>query len=108
MFARSSSIARTTSRGSAGPTPTAWLDEQVLLEPAGVGRRDEGGRQVAEARRDPVDDLAGGHEALDDRARLVHPGPGMDVEVAARAAPRDGLDVGDRQVGAGQDDVAGP
>jgi hypothetical protein len=42
--------------------------EQVLLELAGVGRRDMGARQVAEPGRDPVDHLARRHEALDDRA----------------------------------------
>ena len=87
VFARRSSIARTTSRGKRRAHAHRVADEQVLLELAGVGRRDVGGRQVAEPGRDPVDDLAGRDEALDDGARLVHPGPGVDVE-RATAPPR--------------------
>ena len=82
--------------------------EQVLLEAAGVGRRDEGRGEVAEAGRDPVDDLAGRDEALDDGAGLCHPLAGVDVEDGPGAAAGDRLDVGDGQVGAGEDDLAGP
>ena len=107
VFARSRSIARTTSRGRARPNADGVAGEEVLLQPAGVGRRDERRRQVAEAGRDPVHDLAGGNEALDDGAGLRHPRAGVDVEAARGPATRDRLDVGDGQVGAREDDLAG-
>ncbi len=77
--------------------------EQVLLEHRGVGGRDERCREIAEAGRDPVHDLTRGDEAFDDPAGLEHALPGMDVEPDRRGPAGDGLDVGDGQVGTGQD-----
>ena len=104
MFARSRSIARTTSRGNGRPDPGGVAHQEVLLEPAGVGRRDDGRRQGAEPGRHAVDDRALGDERFDDVARLLHPLAGVDVEGGRRAVAGDRLDVGDGQVGAGQDD----
>ena len=78
--------------------------QQVLLEPAGLGGRDRGRREVAEPGRHAVDDGALGDQRLDDVARLLHPLAGVDVERGVGAVAGDRLDVGDRQVGAGQDD----
>ena len=47
-------------------------DQEVLLEPPGVGRLDEGRGQVAEAGRHAVHHGALGDERLDDVARLLH------------------------------------
>ena len=66
------------------------------------------GRQVAEAGRHAVHDGALGDERLDDVARLLHPLARVGVELDRRAVAGDRLDVGDRQVGAGQDDGAWP
>ena len=107
VFARSRSIARTTSRGNGGPDARGVAHQQVLLEPRGVGRRDEPGGEGPEARRHAVDDLAGGDEPLDDVAGLLHPAAGIAVEDGGRAVTSDRLDVPDRQVGAGQDDRLG-
>jgi hypothetical protein len=60
--------------------------EEVLLEPAGVCRRDVRGRQVAEAGGDPVDDRALRDEPLHHGAGLGHAGPRVDVERHAGAA----------------------
>ncbi len=80
-------------------------DEQVLLESSRVGGIDEGGGQVAETGGDAVDDFAGRHEPLDDLARLRHASPRLIAETHAAPAARDGLDVGYRQVRAGQFDL---
>ena len=104
VFARSRSIARTTSRGNGGPTPAACDAIRFSWSRAASAGRDERGREVAEAGRDAVDDLARRDEPLDDVARLLHPLAGMDVEGGAGAVARDRLDVGDGQVGAGQHD----
>ena len=86
-------------RGSSGGSPGA-----APRPPGGI----EPGRQGAEPGRDAVDDLARGDEPLDDVARLLHPAAGRVVEGHAGAVAGDRLDVGDRQVGAGQDDRVGP
>ena len=91
-----------------GTHPHGVAHEEVLLEPPRVGRRDVRRRQVAEPGRDPVHDLARGHEPLDDGAGLLHPGPGIPVEDGASATPGHRLDVRDRQVGARQDDGRRP
>ena len=105
MLARSSSIARTISRGNAGPTPAAWLIRRFSWSWPGLGRLDERGREVAEAGRHAVHDGTLGDERLDDVARLLHPLPRVRVELDRRAAAGDGLHVGDREVRAGQDDL---
>ena len=66
--------------GTAGPTPGRVAHQEVLLEPAGLGGRDRGRRQVAEPGRHAVHDGALGDERLDDVARLLHPLAGVDVE----------------------------
>ena len=63
MFARSSSIARTISRGNGGADARGVAHQQVLLELAGLVAVDEGRREVAEAGRHAVDDGALGDEA---------------------------------------------
>ena len=82
-------------RGSSAGSPGA--------RPASAGSI-ERRREVAEAGRHAVDDGALGDEGLDDVARLLHPLAGVDVERGRRAVAGDRLDVGDGQVGAGQDD----
>ena len=104
VFARSRSIARTTSRGNGRPTPAACDASRFSWSRAASSGRDGRRGQVAEPGRDAVDDLAAGDEPLDDVARLLHPLAGVDVERGAGAVAGDGLDVGDGQVGAGQDD----
>ena len=77
--------------------------QQVLLEPAGLGRWDRGRGKGAEARRHAVDDGPLRDERLDDVAGLLHPLASVDVERDLRVVAGDRLDVRDGQVGAGQD-----
>ena len=81
--------------------------QEVLLEPFGIRRGDEPVGKRAEAGRDAVDDVAVGDEPLDQVARLLHSGPGRVVEACGSARAGDRLDVGDREIGAGQDDRLG-
>ena len=60
-----------------GAHPDRVAGEEVRLEAAGIGRRDERGGQVAEPGGDPVDDVAGCDEAIDDLACLLHAGAGV-------------------------------
>ncbi len=78
--------------------------QDVLLEPGRIRRRDEGRGQVAEPGRHAVHDGSLGDERFDDVARLLHPPAGIVVELDPGTVARDQLDLGDRQVGAGQDD----
>ncbi len=78
--------------------------QEVLLEPSGVGRRDERGGEIAEPGGDPVDDGALGEQAVDHLARLDDPFARVDIELGDHAGPRHRLDFGDGQVRAGQDD----
>ena len=104
VFARSTSIARTTSRGNGRPTPAAWEAMRLACSRRLVAGRDERRREVAEAGRHPVHDLALGDQRLDHVARFLHPVARVGVERRACPVPGDRLDVGDRQVGAGEDD----
>ena len=71
------SIARTTSRGQSAPDARSVAHQEVLLEPRGVGRRDEPRREVAEPGRDAVHDLA----ALDEPSITA-----LDACIRSRAA----------------------
>jgi hypothetical protein len=73
--------------------------EQAFLQLSGALRRHIGGGQRAEAGGDSVDDLAAGHQALDDGARLGHARAGLIRELDRAIAPCDGFDVGHRQLG---------
>ena len=82
--------------------------QQVLLEPAGVGRRDRGRGQRPEPGRHAVDHGALGDERFDEVARLLHPLPGVHVERRLGAGAGDRFDVADGQVGPGEDHRTGP
>ena len=74
-------------------------DEQVLLEPLGVGAVDRAVGQGADARRDAVDDRARVDELLDDGARLAPCGPVRRRRgLPSAPAARDRLDVGDGEI----------
>ena len=89
------------------PNSRGVAHQQVLLEPRGIGRGDEGGGQVAEAGGHAVDHLALGDEPFDHVAGFLDAGPGVAVELDRGAVAGDGLDIGDRQVRPGQDDGVG-
>ena len=77
--------------------------QQPALEfarPIGVH---ESRRQVAETRRHAIDDRALRDQGFDDVAGLLHPFARVDVERDGRIAAGDRLDVGDRQIGPGED-----
>ena len=99
VFARSRSIARTTSRGSGAPTPAAWLINRFSWRRAASAGGDEPRRERPEPGRDPVDDLAARDEPLDDVSGLLHPRPSRVVERGGRPAAGDRLDVGDVRSG---------
>ena len=80
-------------------------DEQVLLEPGGVGRIDEGRGQVAEAGRHAVDDLPRRDQPLHDVTRLGHPAARVVAQPDPPPGSRHGLHVGDGEVRPGQDDL---
>ena len=80
-------------------------EEQVLLQLGRIRRRHVGRGQVPEPGGHAVDDLPRGDQTLDHLARLDHAGPRFVAEPHRRAAPGHGLDVGDREVRAGQHDV---
>ena len=80
VFARSSSIARTISRGNGAPTPAAWLISRFCWSRPACAGGDERGGEVAEPGRHAVDDGALGDERLDDVPRLLHPLARVDVE----------------------------
>ncbi len=77
VLARSRSIARTTSRGNAAPTPAAWLIRRFSWSRLASAGRHGPGRKRTESGRHAVDDLAGGDESLDDVAGFLHPGAGV-------------------------------
>ena len=77
-------------------------DEQVLLQPLGVGGRDALAGEMAEAGGDPVDRLAGAHEFLDRRAAGRHPLTGAGMESCRRTIARHAGDVLEGQLAAGQ------
>ena len=80
-------------------------DEQVLLEPLGVGPVDRPIGERTEPGREPVDDRALVDERLDDGARPFHPRACRGVQHRLGAVARHRLDVADAEVGAGQDDA---
>ena len=82
--------------------------QQPALELARALWVHERRREVPEAGRHPVHHGTLGDEGLDDVARLLHPLTRVDIEGDRCAAAGDGLDVGDRQVRAGQDHRVGP
>ena len=87
--------------------PRGVAHQQVLLQLAGLRGLDERRGEGTESGRHAVHHGALGDERLDDVARLLHPLARVRVEGRGRALPGDGLDVGDGQVGAGQDHGVG-
>jgi hypothetical protein len=81
--------------------------QQVLLESGGIGRGDEGGRQVAEPRGHAIDHLARCDQALDHVAGFLDAPTGVAVELDPGAVTGNSLDIGDRQVRPGEDDGLG-
>ena len=89
--------------GTPAPTPAAWLISRFSWSrPASAGG-DRGRGQRPEPGRHAVDDGALGDERFDEVARLLHPLAGVDVERGVGPGAGDRLDVGDGQVGAGED-----
>ena len=82
-------------------------DEQVLLEPLGVGPVDRAVREGAHAGRDAVHDRALVDQRLDHRAGALHPRTSGRIEGRLRAAAGHCLHVADGQVGARQDHRVG-
>ena len=81
--------------------------QEVLLELARLFRLDERRRQVAEPGGHAIDDGAVRDQSLDDIARLLHPAARRIVEPDRSPMPGNRLDIGNRQIGARQDDGVG-
>ena len=104
VLARRRSMARTVATSKRRPDADRVADQQVLLEPRSVGRRDAHRGQVAEAGGHAVDRLAALDDGLDDRPTASHPGTSLRGQDRPGAVTGDGLDRLERQVVAGQDD----
>ena len=91
--ARSSIIARTTSRSTGGPMPAAW-DGQRSLQLAAAAARDPDGRQRAEAGRDPVDRLLRFGARRHHRGAALHFCPGRRAQHDASIVAGHGDHVG--------------
>jgi hypothetical protein len=79
--------------------------QEVLLQPFAVLGGDERRGEVPEAGRHAVDDLAAPDELLHDGSCLGDACPCVAIQRRPGSVARNGLDVLDRQVGAGEDDV---
>ncbi len=79
-------------------------EQQALLQLACTLRWHERRGQRAEAGGHAVDDLAGGHQSLDDRARLGHPSTGVLGQYGRASRTGHRFDVGDGQLGTIEDD----
>ena len=97
VLTRITMAARTTSRGSGAPTPTAWLRTRFSCSSRTFSTRDVRRGELAEAGRHAVDDAFLGDDLLDDAARAgdaVERGC-AELDRPARARHRD--HVGDAQ-----------
>ena len=85
-LARSSIMARVSASVSGSPTPQAWERTRLTCSCADLLGGNAHGGEFAEAGVDAVGGLAGGDEAIDDRARGLH---ALDrVRVRARLSRR--------------------
>jgi hypothetical protein len=79
-------------------------DQQVLLKPRRVGRIDQSRGQIAESGGHPIDDLARRDKALHYLPSLGHARSRLIAQTHVYTATGYGLDVGDRDIRAREDD----